>query len=105
MKKEAEQQRENGSLTAQLRIGFLLTSPGADESSIQAGEQILREVLATHTDLMPRVKDLVELRLAEVEARQSIRTDLRDAEGKIEALMSIERSMEERENQDQSPPR
>lgn len=105
MKREAERLSEQQPLHHQLRIGFLLTSPGEDQANTQAGEQMLREALARRTGLTPALTDLVELRLAEVEARQSIHMELRDVEGKIEELMSIESSMEKKKSESQTRPR
>jgi hypothetical protein len=106
MIRELESQPDQQSTTSgRLRIGFLLTSPGESEANIQAGEQVLRKVLAGESGLSPEVKALVELRLAEVEAREVLHADVRDLEGKIDDLMSIESSMEKKKSKSQTRPR
>lgn len=105
MKQEAERQSEQQPLTTKLHIAFLLTSPGENESDTQAGKQMLKQVLAERTGLTPTLKALIELRLQEVEARQSLHAGLREAETKIEDLMSIESSMERKKSKSQPRPR
>lgn len=105
MIRELESQPGQQSVTSRLKIGFLLTSPGENQANTQAGEQVLREVLAQGGDLPPTVTTLVELRLSEVEARQVLFTEVRDLEGKIDDLMSIESSMEKKKSKSQTRPR
>lgn len=105
MKQEAERQAAQEPLAGTLRAAFVLTSPGEGEGDTQTGEQMLREMLARHPDLEPSLKSLVELRLAEIEARQAIRTELRDVEAKIDELLSIDSDMEKKKSQEQTRPR
>lgn len=106
MKQEAEREMNtNASGDGRLKLGFLLTSPGEDEANVQAGEQILRKTLAAHDRLATGVKNLVELRLAEIEERQALRSELRGVESKIQDLLSIDSSLEKKKTREQTRPR
>lgn len=99
---EIDQRFEDAPLTARLQMGFLLTSPAETASNASEGETILREILAGSSKLDPAVRDLIELRLREVEVRQALRLELGDAKGKIEDLLSIESIMEEQKSKSES---
>lgn len=89
-------------LRARLQRGFLLTSPSESLANAREGETILRRALAAGSELHPDVRGLVELRLREVEARQLLQVKLDQAEGKIEELLNIESSMEQKKTESQS---
>lgn len=63
---------------------------------------MLREILARHSDLHSGLRDLIELRLREVEVRQALRVELGEAKGTIQGLLSIESSMERKKTESQS---
>lgn len=105
MKLDAERRMRSSPLTARVQIGFLLTSPGESLPRIQEGTTMLEDVLASETGLDAGVRQLIEMRLAEVEARRSLRVELEDIKGKIEELMSIESSMEEERSKSEQRPR
>lgn len=88
-------------VTARLHRGFLLTSPLETAANTAEGEKILREILAAHSDLDPALRDLVELRLHEVEVRQALRVELGEVRGTVKELLSIESSMEQRRTESQ----
>lgn len=88
-------------VTARLHRGFLLTSPLETAANTAEGEKILREILAGHSDLDPALRDLVELRLHEVEVRQALRVELGEVRGTVKELLSIESSMEQRRTESQ----
>lgn len=102
---ELDQRGEESPLSARLQRGFLLTSPTETRSRTAEGENILREILAGHADLHPAVRDLVEVRLQEVEVRQALRVELGEAKGKIEDLLNIESSMEQKKSESESESR
>lgn len=99
---ELNRYSEESPLAARLQLGFLLTSPTESSANTREGERLLRETLAGHSDLHPALKDLIELRLQEVEVRQALRVELGEAKGKIADLLSIESSMEQKKNESQS---
>lgn len=96
------QSREGSLLTARVQLGFLLTSPSETIANTREGENLLREILAGHSDLHPALRDLIELRLQEVEVRQALRVELGEAKGKITDLLSIESSMEQKRTESQT---
>lgn len=89
-------------LTAQVRLGFLLTSPSETIANTREGESMLREILAGHSDLHPALRDLIELRLQEVEVRHALRVELGEAKRKITDLLSIESIMEQKKTESQT---
>lgn len=105
MIRELESPPGQQSMAGRLQIGFLLTSPGENEANTHAGEQVLRKVLAEESGLSSALIALVELRLTEVGARQALQASVRDLEGKIDDLMSIESSMEKKKSKSQTRPR
>lgn len=101
MASEIDRTLESSPMAARLQRGFLLTSPTESAANAREGERILREMLAGRSDLHPAVRDLIELRLQEVEVRQALRVELAEAKGKIEDLLSIESSMEQQKTESQ----
>lgn len=99
---EIDRRAAESPLEARLQKGFLLTSPSETEAGTREGEKILREVLAGNSDLHPRLQDLVEVRLHEVEVRQALRVELSESKGTIRELLSIESSMEKKKTESQS---
>lgn len=99
---EIDRRAAESPLEARLKKGFLLTSPSESEAGTREGEKILREVLAGHSDLHPLLRDLVEVRLHEVEVRQALRVELSESKGTIRELLSIESSMEKKKTESQS---
>lgn len=99
---EIDQHFEDAPLTARLQMGLLLTSPAETVSNAREGERLLKEILAGSSKLDPALRDLIELRLREVEVRQALRLELGDAKGKIEDLLSIESTMEEQKSKSES---
>lgn len=102
MRREIYRRSEEAPLTSRLQLGLLLTSPMETEQHAREGERILREILAGESGLHERVRDLIELRLQEVAVRQALRVELGEAKGKIEDLLSIESSMEEKQGEPRS---
>jgi len=99
---EIDRRSADSPLASRLQLGFLLTSPGETQSDTAKGEEILRGVLAGHSELHPSLKSLIELRLQEVEVRQALRVQLGEANGKIDDLLSIESSMEQQKTESQT---
>jgi len=99
MKTDAEHRANSDPLESRLQLGFLLTSPSQGEPNTEAGEKILGGVLESETALDPRLRDLIQVRLKEVETRRVLSGQLRDVKGKIQELLSIESSMEQRKSQ------
>lgn len=102
MRIEIYRRSENAPLTSRLQLGFLLTSPTETEQHAREGERILREILAGESGLHERVRDLIELRLQEVEVRQALRVELGVVKGKIADLLSIESTMEQKQGESRS---
>ena len=105
MKAQAGEQGTETPVTERLQLGFLLTSPNAEESSVQTGKKMLEATLREQPDVDPALRNLVELRLREVEAREALQVRIKDVERKIEELMSIESSIEKQKKQTGRPPR
>ncbi len=99
---EIDRRASESPLEARLQKGLLLTSPSETEAATREGEKILREVLAGNSELHPLVRDLVEVRLHEVEVRQALRVELGESKGTIRELLSIESSMEKKKTESQS---
>ncbi|MGA8259674.1 MAG: hypothetical protein WB783_05615 [Arenicellales bacterium] len=92
MKAAADRHADQDPFDSKLRIGFLLSSPNEDPEDTVAGEQILRDILEHRKGLDPRLRDLIEVRLQEAEARQALRQQLDEVNSKIDKLLSIESS-------------
>lgn len=98
---DLDRRNADSPVTTRLHRGFLLTSPSETLANTAEGEKILREILAGHSDLDPALRDLVELRLHEVEVRQALRVELGEAKETVKELLSIESSMEQRRTESQ----
>lgn len=105
MKAQTGEQGAEAPVTERLQLGFLLTSPNAEESSVETGKKLLETALREQPDVDPALRNLVELRLREVAAREALQARIKDVEKKIEELMSIESSMEKQKEQSGRPPR
>lgn len=102
MKTHAEHRVNSDPLESRLQLGFLLTSPGQNESNTEAGEKVLRGVLESEPAMDPRLRALIQIRLQEAEARRVLSGQLRDVKGKIQELLSIESSMEQKKRQSET---
>lgn len=98
MKAEADREAKDAPVTSRIHIGFLLTSPGTSSSNMEAGARMLRSVIEEEQVNTP-VRNLIEVRLTEVEARRVLMVELGDVKGKIEELMSIESLVEQEQGQ------
>lgn len=94
MKQEAEKLANGNRVHARLKLGMLLTTPGSNEADVQAGAGILVDLLENAVRLNPYLRDLIHVRLQELNARRRLEEELRGAEGKIDDLLSIEKKME-----------
>jgi len=92
-----------------LRLGLILSIPGHPESDPERAQSILREVLA-QTNSEARRQQASSTRMAKTQERtlqqqlaareaenRQLRQDLEEAEQKLEAITSIERSIREQE--------
>lgn len=98
MKTDAEQRANSDPSESRLQLGFLLTSPSQSLSNTEAGEKMLREAIESEPGMDPRLQDLIQVRLQETEARRVLTGQLRDVKSKIDELLSIESSMEQKKS-------
>jgi hypothetical protein len=98
MKRDIVRRSRGATVTTRLRLGFLLTSP-QETADARVGERMLRELLSEGSGLTPDLKNLIELRLLELDARRALRVELAEAKGKIDDLLSIESEMETKKNE------
>jgi len=102
MKTDAEHRANSDPLESRLQLGLLLTSPSQGETNTEAGEKVLRDLLESEPAMDPRLRDLIEIRLQEAEARRILGGQLKDVKGKIQELLSIESSMEQKKTQSET---
>ena len=98
MRSDADRRADQDPFESKLRLGLLLSSPNEDRENTKAGDQILREILEHRSGLDPRLRDLIEVRLQEAEARLALQQELDDVKGKIDKLLSIESSTSQKKS-------
>lgn len=102
MKRDGQEAAREDRVRSRLRTGMLLTAPGAGIEQLRAGSETLVEILENEPRLNPDLRNLIHIRLQEANARRRLRGEVRDAESKINDLMSIERTMEENQKDSES---